>query len=309
MFASFGGGRLGAARSGAGYPRSLRLDGRARHRPIAAKHATIPLFRLQPFVTTLADVEELTRFLGHDFKAPMAAMRAGYRRFKLHPDHPSPEFVFGAVGLFVCPIVDYPNNLAGAPAIPDKSRYAALIAKGTPMRKRVAFSVAAVVFAVGAAVAQTPYAGMQTRSIKALSDQQIADLRSGRGMGLALAAELNGYPGPSHLLELADKLHLSDAQRSGARSMFEAMKAETIPIGERLIAEEAALDKLFADHAITPEKLTAATAEIGKTQAQLRAAHLKYHLSTVTILQPSQIEQYSALRGYDDNSQEHHHHH
>jgi hypothetical protein len=32
------------------------------------------------------------------------------------------------------------------------------------------------------------------RSIKALSDQQVSDLRAGRGMGLALAAELNGYP-------------------------------------------------------------------------------------------------------------------
>jgi hypothetical protein len=177
------------------------------------------------------------------------------------------------------------------------------------MTKRVAFSVAAIAFTIGAAVAQAPYAGMQTRSIKALSDQQISDLRSGRGMGLALAAELNGYPGPSHLLELADKLNLSEAQRSSARTKFEAMKAETIPIGERLIAEEAALDKLFADHAITPEKLTAATAEIGETQAQLRAAHLKYHLSSVAMLQPSQIEQYSALRGYDDGSQNHHHHH
>jgi Heavy-metal resistance len=150
---------------------------------------------------------------------------------------------------------------------------------------------------------------MQTRSIKALSDQQIADLREGRGMGLALAAELNGYPGPSHLLELADKLGLSDAQRNGARSMFEAMKAETISIGERLIAQEAALDKLFADHTITPEALSAAIAEIGATQAELRAAHLKYHLSTVAMLEPAQIQQYSALRGYDNvGSQKHHHH-
>jgi hypothetical protein len=62
--------------------------------------------------------------------------------------------------------------------------------------------------------AQTPYAGMQSRQIKALSDQQIADLRAGRGMGLALAAELNGYPGPSHVLELADQLGLSPEQRS-----------------------------------------------------------------------------------------------
>jgi hypothetical protein len=178
------------------------------------------------------------------------------------------------------------------------------------MKIRVPLSIVAVALAIGSAVAQTPYAGMQTRSIKALSDQQIADLRAGRGTGLALAAELNGYPGPSHLLELADKIGLSDAQRNSARSMFEEMKAETIPIGDRLIEQEAALDKLFADHAVTPEKLNAAISEIAATQAQLRAAHLKYHLSTVAMLEPSQIQQYSALRGYDNGgSQEHHHHH
>ena len=177
------------------------------------------------------------------------------------------------------------------------------------MKQFVTLSVAAMMLAFGSAVAQTPYAGMQTRSIKALSDQQIADLRAGRGMGLALAAELNGYPGPSHLLELADRLGLSDPQRSSARNMFEAMKAETIPIGERLIAEEAALDRLFADHVITPEKLTAATAEIGLTQAELRAAHLRYHLSTVAMLEPSQIQQYSVLRGYDNGGSRKHHHH
>jgi hypothetical protein len=111
------------------------------------------------------------------------------------------------------------------------------------------------------------------------------------------------------LLELADKLGLSDAQRNNARNLFEAMKAETIPIGERLIAQEAALDRLFADHTITAEKLSAATAQIGATQAQLRAAHLTYHLSTVAMLEPSQIQQYSALRGYDKaGSQEHHRH-
>lgn len=112
------------------------------------------------------------------------------------------------------------------------------------------------------------------------------------------------------MLELADKLGLSDTQRNGARGMFEAMKAETIPIGERLIAQEAALDKLFADHSITPEKLSSATAEIGATQAKLRATHLEYHLSTAAMLEPAQIQQYAALRGYDSrDSQEHHHHH
>ena len=37
-------------------------------------------------------------------------------------------------------------------------------------------------------------------------------------MGLALAAELNGYPGPSHVLELADKLELSAEQRAAFTS-------------------------------------------------------------------------------------------
>jgi hypothetical protein len=44
--------------------------------------------------------------------------------------------------------------------------------------------------------AHQPYAGLEARAIKALSEQQIADLEAGRGMGMALAAELNGYPGP-----------------------------------------------------------------------------------------------------------------
>src|SRR5450631_1233965 len=177
------------------------------------------------------------------------------------------------------------------------------------MKQFVTLTIAALGLSIGAAVAQKPYAGIQTRSIEALSNQQIADLHAGRGMGLALAAELNGYPGPSHLLELADQMGLSDAQRNSARSMFEVMKAETIPIGERLIEQEATLDKLFADKIITLDKLSAATAEIGATQADLRAAHLKHHLSTVAILEPAQIQQYAALRGYSDGgSQEHHHH-
>jgi hypothetical protein len=86
----------------------------------------------------------------------------------------------------------------------------------------------------GAASAQTPYAGMQTRPIKALSEQQVADLGAGRGMGLALAAESNGYPGPSHVLELADKLELSADQRPSIQRLFDSMKAEAMPIGRKL---------------------------------------------------------------------------
>jgi Spy/CpxP family protein refolding chaperone len=165
-------------------------------------------------------------------------------------------------------------------------------------------------FVLSPAAAQAPYAGLQTRPIKALSAEQIADLRAGRGMGLALPAELNGYPGPRHLLDLADQLGLAPSQKDSLQSMFDAMKAEAIPIGERLIAQESELDGLFARQLATADSIAAATAAIGETQARLRNAHLKYHLATVALLQPEQIERYRQLRGYGDAapSIQHHHH-
>ena len=39
--------------------------------------------------------------------------------------------------------------------------------------------------------------------IKSLSQDDQSALLAGRGMGLARPAELNGYPGPAHVLELA----------------------------------------------------------------------------------------------------------
>src|SRR3954468_2717134 len=135
-----------------------------------------------------------------------------------------------------------------------------------------------------ASAQQQPYAGLDARPIKALSEQQIDDLKAGRGMGLALAAELNGYPGPAHVLELSERLALSPAQKQQIQKLFESMKAESSAIGVRLIEQEGALDLQFADHSITPDALKDATAKIGVTQAELRNAHLKYHLETARIL-------------------------
>jgi Spy/CpxP family protein refolding chaperone len=150
---------------------------------------------------------------------------------------------------------------------------------------------------------------MQTRQIKALSEQQVADLEAGRGMGLALAAELNGYPGPSHVLELADKLDLSGQQRDAVQRLFDAMKQESQPIGAKLIAQEVELDGQFAGRTVTPASLKSVTAAIAATQGELRETHLKYHLSTLTVLTESQRQTYSQLRGYGAPGAEHRHHH
>jgi Heavy-metal resistance len=171
----------------------------------------------------------------------------------------------------------------------------------------ISFVATALVFST-ATLAQSSYSGMQSRPIKALSEQQLGDLRAGRGMGLALPAELNGYPGPVHVLELADKLALSADQKGRVQELFESMKAEALPLGARLIEQEAALDQLFASRSITPEKLKDATAKIGVTQAELRNTHLKYHLQTVQILSPDQVQRYSVLRGYGSDTPAQHHH-
>jgi len=173
--------------------------------------------------------------------------------------------------------------------------------------KAIAAAIAMLALASTAAPAQSPYAGMQTRTIKALSAQQIDDLRAGRGMGLALAAELNGYPGPSHVLELSDKLALSATQKERIQRLFDSMKAESTPIGARLIEQEGALDRQFANRSITSDALQDATLKIGLTQAELRNAHLKYHLETAQILSPEQMKQYAELRGYNSDTPARHH--
>jgi Spy/CpxP family protein refolding chaperone len=159
-------------------------------------------------------------------------------------------------------------------------------------------TTAALLLLASHAVAESPYAGMQSRSVKALSEQQVSDLSQGRGMGMALAAELNGYPGPSHVLELADKLELRPDQISAIRSLFESMKREAIPLGARLIEEERELDRQFATRAITSDSLRTVIAAAARTQGELRETHLKYHLTTVTVLEPEQMRRYTSLRGY-----------
>jgi len=148
------------------------------------------------------------------------------------------------------------------------------------------------------AQSQQPYGGLQSRPIKALSEEQIADLREGRGMGFALAAELNGYPGPLHVLEHAEALALTTSQRTRMEQLLKTMQTEAVELGRRLIAEEAELDRLFATRRVTAATMATAVGAAAQTQARLRATHLRYHLLTAEALSAEQIRRYAALRGY-----------
>lgn len=144
------------------------------------------------------------------------------------------------------------------------------------------------------------YLGQETQTIKSLSPDDIAELKRGGGWGLAKAAELNGVPGPAHLLELKDEIPLDEVQVSALTEIFERMKAQAIQQGKRLIALERELENHFRNRSITDARLRASLDGIAEARKELRYIHLATHLKTPEILSRDQIEKYNALRGYSN---------
>lgn len=147
-----------------------------------------------------------------------------------------------------------------------------------------------------------PYAGFETREIKSLSEQDIEELRRGGGWGMALPAELNGRPGPAHLLELGEELDLSAGQLEAISAIYEEMRTAAVAAGKRFIAAEAALSDAFAGSGPSKERLRALLAEAAEARAELRFIHLSRHLYTPKLLSDAQIQRYNVLRGYSDDS-------
>lgn len=144
----------------------------------------------------------------------------------------------------------------------------------------------------------SPYAGFETRAIKSLSEADIEELRNGGGWGLALPAELNGIPGPAHLLELRDEIPLSPDQVTAIEAIFAGLKVEAIPAGERLIEAEEAIEVAFRAGGLDDEALRSLIAAAEAARAELRFIHLSRHLSTPPLLGREQIARYGILRGY-----------
>lgn len=169
------------------------------------------------------------------------------------------------------------------------------------MKKFVASYLVFVATALhGAELQPSPYVGQEHRAIKSLSSAEIADLLAGKGMGLAKAAELNGYPGPKHVLELAPQLNLTPDQLASTKSLHSSMQTKASALGRSIIEREQTLDRMFADKTISEASLSNTLTEIGDLQAQLRQAHLEAHLAQARILTDEQSALYAKLRGYSD---------
>jgi len=148
---------------------------------------------------------------------------------------------------------------------------------------------------------KSKYAGEEKREIKSLSATDIEELQNGKGWGLAKAAELNGVPGPVHLLEMKEEIDLSAEQIEAIEYIYGKMKQEAVPLGLELIELERELNTQFANQTITNDLLRQILEKISQVHRQLRYVHLSTHLKTPGILKSEQITLYNKLRGYSSD--------
>lgn len=148
---------------------------------------------------------------------------------------------------------------------------------------------------------RSPYAGEELRQISSLSENEIKSLRRGDGMGFAKLAELNHFPGPKHVLEIADQLNLSQSQIDASALLYQEMHDKAVLLGEKILKAESQLDQEFENESVTAQSLKDRLLEIGSVRAQLRYVHLESHLRQKLILTTDQVAKYDAIRGYGTN--------
>ena len=129
-----------------------------------------------------------------------------------------------------------------------------------------------------------------------LSAAEHDGLLRGAGLGLAAPADRNGYPGPLHVLQLADSLALSPRQRAEAERLRAEVLAAAVPLGRAIVVAEQRLDALFASGTVTDGWMERQTAEIARLRGELRAVHLAAHLRMREALTPEQTAAYDRLR-------------
>jgi Spy/CpxP family protein refolding chaperone len=146
---------------------------------------------------------------------------------------------------------------------------------------------------------------VQAQELKAISPDRIDQYRAGAGMGYAQAAEQNHFPGPMHVLELADKLGLSAEQRAATERLMQAHKAHARAIGEQIVESERALEALFRAGRVNEAALARAVRTAATLEGEYRLSHLETHRRMRALLDEEQVKRYDVLRGHTGQLQGH----
>lgn len=142
------------------------------------------------------------------------------------------------------------------------------------------------------------YIGQHAREVASFSDEEVRGHLDGRGLGYARPAELNGYPGPMHVLELKQELALSQDQVTATTALFQRMQSRAREAGRAYIEAEKAVDAAFRSGSAEARQIEELVRAADLRRADKRLAHLDAHLEMARLLSADQRKRYAELRGY-----------
>ncbi len=188
---------------------------------------------------------------------------------------------------------DYPRNNKA-------EKTSSRIVFGTALVFLATFSVVSV-YGQNDSIVNRSQVNEQQVHIKGFSESEVMGLQAGEWMGMAKAAELNNYPGPRHVLDLAEELALTSKQVAGSKALFQRMKRNATRLGVRIIQREKELEARIANGDITPNTLRKSLKTIADLRGKLRYTHMVAHLKQRKLLTEKQVKQYNQLRGHTES--------
>lgn len=136
------------------------------------------------------------------------------------------------------------------------------------------FMIATIVIAQDSTATPSGYETLLYTEIRGISEDDIEGYRTGAGLGFALPAELNGYPGPRHTLDFSTELELDDGQLDKIQGLYDDMLPQAIELGEQILQAEAELELAFREETVSLESLETQLDIIASLRADLRYVHL-----------------------------------
>lgn len=121
-------------------------------------------------------------------------------------------------------------------------------------------------------------------------------LENGSGAGMAAYADPADFPGPRHILDLADTLALTENQIKQIEAISDDMGAQARALGIRIIEQEELLESLFRNGNAGEEETRNIATSIGTLRGRLRAVYLTAHIEARDVLTAGQRQLYTELR-------------